>query len=178
MNTSYPYKQIAFMICLASESELRTDYVVGADDYGYYCGDGTYEYTYTGLDPDTAYSYRVSIGYRTSIGNFEEEEWGIDGIFTTESGGSTEYPFYDYNYTDGNDYVTIYVSNSSGYYIRYTLEDDAGNSIFDSDNYYRTQNTSQVISNLVSGTKYWIRVGYSSTRTGSVTWMDGPTGNT
>lgn len=178
MNTNYPYKQITFMICLASESELRTDYVVGADDYGYYCGDGTYEYTYTGLDPDTAYSYRVSIGYRTSIGNFEEEEWGIDGNFTTESGGSTEYPFYDYNYTDGNDYVTIYVSNSSGYYIRYTLEDDAGNSIFDSDNYYRTQNTSQVISNLVSGTKYWIRVGYSSTSTGSVTWMDGPTGNT
>jgi len=178
MNTSYPYKQIAFMICLASESELRTDYIVGADDYGYYCGDGTYEYTYTGLDPDTAYSYRVSIAYRTSIGHFEEEEWGIDGGFTTESGGSTDNPFYDFNYIDGNDYVTVYVSNSAGYYIRYTLEDDAGNTIFDSDDYFRTQNTSQVISNLVSGTKYWIRVGYSSTRTGSVTWMDGPTGGT
>ena len=37
MDTSYPYKQIVFMIALPSDPDYTIDYTVGDNDYGYYC---------------------------------------------------------------------------------------------------------------------------------------------
>lgn len=172
MYTANPinHKMITFKIREYGESYWTVADVIGGDSAtGIICSDGTYTYTYRNLDPGTNYEIYIVVDMMTVDGSFTEEDT-IDDAFTTSGSGPSSDPYYDFSYT--NNSVTIDVYNLSGVYFRFLCELDDGTTVFDSDDYGRMTQTRQVITGLQPGTLYWISVRYSSTSSGSLTWIN------
>lgn len=118
MDTEHPYKRIEFLIALPSDEYFTLDGVVGDNDYGQYCDDGKYIYTYSGLQPGTRYKLRAIIKKRISVGNFEYEEYNLDAEWETAGdsggggGGTTDPYFTAGNYGDDGIQVAIYDPSS------------------------------------------------------------------
>lgn len=177
MYTANPinHKMITFKIREYGESYWSVADVIGGDSStGVLCPDGTYTYTYRYLDPGTSYEIYIAVDMLTYDGTFMEEDT-IDDAFTTSGGGPSGDPYYDFSYT--NNSVTISVHNLSGRYLRFRCELDDETPIFDSDDYGRMTQTTQVITGLQPGTLYWISVQYSSTPSGSLSWIDSAYGS-
>jgi len=179
MNTGdpYKYKRFEFYIALPSDSSYTLVDTIGDSTTGLDCSSGEYIYTYQHLTQNTLYEYRIRILEKTPPnGVFVDEESNLDGTFTTQDsgggggGGDDEDPYYTFSYDSTS--VQVVVHDISGYYFYYHCETDSGTTVFDSDDNGRTQNTSQLITGLSPNTTYRLRIGYSGTSAGNVTFIE------
>ena len=88
MNTNFPYKQIVFYIAESGGSYRWVD-TIGDTDEGYLCSDGTYEFPYRNLDPETQYDVKIVIYMLVFPGGSSPfmEEATLYSDFETEGGG-------------------------------------------------------------------------------------------
>lgn len=165
MYTGVPIKnkKIKYDIRRSSGGSWTTDDVV------YVTSDsGMYTYTYRGLDSGTDYDIYITVQMQTMAGDYIDEGT-LSGNFTTRGAGPAGDPYYTFTYDESS--VTINVYNSGGEYLWFRCETENGSAVFDSDDYGRSRNTRERITGLQPGTQYWIRVGYSSSPSGSLTRM-------
>lgn len=162
-------KKITYEIRKSSGGSWRTDDVVYITTTN-----GIYTYFYRGLDTGTEYDIRVTVEMQTVSGDYMDEGV-LTGAFTTSGAGPAGNPYFTYSYD--NDSVTINVFNSDGNYIWFRCEYDDGTKVFDSDDYGRGRGAREVITGLRAGTRYWIRVSYSTSSNGSLTRILSVDGN-